>query len=603
MKYVLWLVTAWLLAGSGGGRAQAAELVSMATYGAFETGGVQIEVDGLTSLTQAKLYIRKVGGEWREAHPFIRYDGNHMAGSLFGLELDTEYEVRAELEGRSRTATLRTRPEWSLPAAQRIVEVADDEALQAAIRAARPGDHIVLAPGTYSEPVHIQNRSGEADARIVLRSADPHEKAVLLGGVHGYMSGWWSVCALELNGGWVPGMSAALSFHSCHAIEMVGCVLRESSGDDKGGMAIYVRSDDRWSGPEKGGHLIMNNTLLELDHEPGGTYAAAPRQTSYGIKFNYMPCGFTVIRGNTIIGFSDGISPGGDEGGPPVMKLDDLNVLANWPNQNVDIYDNYISGVTDDCIETDGHLCNARIFRNRMGACVNALTVAPVYPGPVFVVRNRIYGFTEGSVKMNDKVPGETRNVYIYHNTIKARPHEKGGIALYRGLPAETRNIVLRNNIIDAGSREVISTDIASNAPCENYHINHDYDDDLLWSTRTPGRETLFRWGYSGYGDDKGQVRYRTFEAFQRGTAARPPAGFDCPEQRVIPQEPNGIFADPRLELAPVKGFPEESFIVRMTPAADSPAIDAAVRLPGINDRFAGAAPDIGAVEVGLGGQ
>jgi hypothetical protein len=56
-------------------------------------------------------------------------------------------------------------------------------------------------------------------------------------------------------------------------------------------------------------------------------------------------------------------------------------------------------------------------------------------------------------------------------------------------------------------------------------------------------------------------------------------------------QELNGVAADPLLELDE-NGIP--------VPSSNSPAIDRGVHIPGINDDYVAAAPDLGAIESGL---
>ena len=53
------------------------------------------------------------------------------------------------------------------------VGVGTTEALSRALHAAKPGDRIVLAPGTYRGGVHISGISGTADAPVVIEAADP----------------------------------------------------------------------------------------------------------------------------------------------------------------------------------------------------------------------------------------------------------------------------------------------------------------------------------------------------------------------------------------------------------------------------------------------
>lgn len=573
----------------------------LTSYGAFITGSVIVKVQDLDSADAWRLEYRPAGtGTWKRGHDPVRYDANHLAASLFDLQPSRTYDVRVLLEVAGidpieAGGSLTTRAEWSLPNAVRNIWVTNDAELRGAVQGALPGDHIHLAPGEYHAPIEPVGRPGQpGNGRIVLRSYSLENPAVVYGGVHLYQCPWWTLHGLSLMGG-IGTHGGAISLRGSNHAEVVACVVREASGDDKGGSAIYINHDNETPGPDKtGSHLIMDCILLEDDHVPGGDYRVTERQTAYGIRQYHQVGGFTIIRGNFIRGFSDGISPGADEGQHPLLEAEDYDVLESWPNQNIDIYDNVIYDVSDDGIETDGHMCNARVFNNYIGSCINALSAAPTWPGPVFFVRNRLHGFTENSMKFNTAVPGTTRKVFFYHNTIIQRP--EAFITFYRGLPSRSEDVVLRNNIIYSDHGHVVSTDIASNEPCEYFHKNHDYDYDLLWSP-LPQYEgiTLFRWGYSEWWDNQ---RFDNFADFQEATA-NPTVEFACPDQRVIPIEANGIFAEPQIQLQSIPGYSSSTFIIEPVPLATSPAIDAAVAIPGINDDYIGDGPDIGAYELG----
>ena len=148
-----------------------------------------------------------------------------------------------------------------------------------------------------------------------------------------------------------------------------------------------------------------------------------------------------------------------------------------------------------------------------------------------------------------------------------------------------------------------------------------------MWSsTLTPGVDTIFKWGFTNHNGIPGQDDSRCFSTlaeFQIWTAhpdsqhtctgaSQPPLVdliYTCPDQRTIPEEPNGIYANPQWNLVHIPGITsvdnppvpnETNGAYIMIPSANSPAIDAAMRIPGINDNYAGSGPDIGAFEVGL---
>jgi hypothetical protein len=561
-----------------------AQIVSFDTYGAFETAGITIELSNYDHDETARIFYKKAGtSTYHEGHPLIRYDANHMATSLFNLALNTTYDLRIELvdpdgtnPNQTVTTQVATRPEFSIPAALRTIYVSNSTGLQNAIAQIQPGDHILLQPGNYSQDISIYGKHGTANNPMVLAATDPNNKPHILNGIEIEQSSYLILDHLEIedeNGGNFGGVNIRGSHHTT----ITNCYIHDCSEQWVANIAI-LHGDEIPGSDKNGYHLIMNNIISEEDPWPPGSednpWDPYPGQTYFGIKMDYAPGGFTIIRGNTIYGVADAISPGGDEGQSPVLGLDDPNVLDTWGNQNLDIYDNIIYHVRDDCIETDGHLMNGRIFRNRLGECTNAISTAPVYPGPIFIVRNMMYGFKENVSKMNTGVPGETRNILWYHNTIKQATNTD--YCIYRGEPGQTFQITFQNNIIMAVGR-VIDTDMYTSG---SYHRNHVFDYDLMYTT---GSAPRFKWG-----DEPGSNKsYDTWEDFRNGTELD--FGFR--------QERHGLYAEAQLDLTPIAGVPPGYGIVNGSLQAGSPGIDAALLMPGINDDYSGGGPDMGAFE------
>lgn len=66
--------------------------------------------------------------------------------------------------------------------AEQAVEVRDDASLRAAVRQAKPGTRIQIAPGRYQPGVYVSNLRGTADAPIVIEGADPANPPMFEGG-------------------------------------------------------------------------------------------------------------------------------------------------------------------------------------------------------------------------------------------------------------------------------------------------------------------------------------------------------------------------------------------------------------------------------------
>jgi len=154
-------------------------IAAVSTYGNFETAGIIIRVEGMDFNESAALRYRKTGEtSWRQGHDFVRYDGNHMAASLFGLAPSAAYDIEITLADPDGTtganpalAAVATKPEYALPVPLRVVKVSSQSQLDAAVENALPGDEIRLAAGTYPTGIRILgNGSGTSDHPIAVTS-------------------------------------------------------------------------------------------------------------------------------------------------------------------------------------------------------------------------------------------------------------------------------------------------------------------------------------------------------------------------------------------------------------------------------------------------
>ena len=135
---------------------------------------------------------------------------------------------------------------------------------------------------------------------------------------------------------------------------------------------------------------------------------------------------------NYITRFHDGIDVAtyGNPDGTPNPIRDRMPV-------SIDFYNNDINNVEDNCIESDGGAHNIRVFRNR---CFNhghrALSVQPMFGGPVYFIRNIVYHAPEGGAV---KFTASSSGIVVYHNTF---------LAPVKPMLLAASNVQYRNNLI-----------------------------------------------------------------------------------------------------------------------------------------------------------
>ena len=67
-------------------------------------------------------------------------------------------------------------------AGEHVIKVADDASLRAALRSARPGTRVQIAPGRYQPGVYLHSLAGTAGEPIVIEGADPRNPPLFAGG-------------------------------------------------------------------------------------------------------------------------------------------------------------------------------------------------------------------------------------------------------------------------------------------------------------------------------------------------------------------------------------------------------------------------------------
>jgi len=295
-----------------------------------------------------------------------------------------------------------------------------------------------------------------------------------------------------------------------------------------------------------GRNLIQNNTFYDTDFnwDWDAVKTGSALETG-GVRFYSPTTGRgNVIRRNTFHDYFDGF------GACPGSAGDDTN--------ETDVYENLVYNAGDDGMETDGTCSNVRIWSNTFHDVLMGISLAPVYIGPVYVIRNLIYrtgvgnnSYSGSPFKFNSGYD-KSGAMFLFHNTSDAVLPGNNGI--YIKAPGTWEMITSRNNIWSG-------TNYALNNYNENQPIDFDYDD--LYTTNPD------EYIYWGNGADR---HMHSLAEFQAKTG----------------QELHGTDAVP--------GFADASK-ADYTLDPSSTLVDRGVWIPGINDDFKGNAPDIGAFE------
>ncbi|MCR4408333.1 MAG: right-handed parallel beta-helix repeat-containing protein, partial [Anaerolineae bacterium] len=198
-----------------------------------------------------------------------------------------------------------------------------------------------------------------------------------------------------------------------------------------------------------------------------------------------------VIRRNTFHGDFDGFH---------VCPESDAAIT-----NETDVYENLVYNMGDDGLETDGQCSNVRIWGNTFHDVLMGISLAPVYGGPVYAIRNLVYrtgvgnnDYSGSPFKFNSG-DGPSGPMYLFHNTADAALPGNNG--LYVKAPGDWELIYARNNIW-------VGTEYALNNYNTSEPIDLDYDD--LWNG---GSGNLVRWD---------GTNYATLAAFTAATGQEP---------------------------------------------------------------------------------
>jgi hypothetical protein len=546
-----------------------------------------------------------------DRYPLFKYTAANMfAGSILNLDPDTEYECRFTLtdpEGvtgaAAKTVTVRTRKEPQPAAGGHVYHVypfdwkgpKQEPSFPSLIAAyytglahydyenaypprVQPGDTILIHAGLYvSDRFHYMTAAPRSDylalgtvfdgTYYLTQNGTPDKPIAIKGAGDGEVifDGAGAQNLFNLMGG---NYNVAFLLGIKNIAGSSGFTLKHSKLYDVG-RAIQ----DDWSGSKD--FYIADNTFIGR-HDPnkmmgwtGALWSKFPGYpelliSEYAIKVYGQG---HVVAYNYIANWHDGIdiaTYGTPDGAP--------NDIPGRVPLAIDFYGNDILNTGDNCIETDGGARNVRVFRNRcFDSASGALSVQPMFGGPVYFYQNLVYNTPTGSLKYIEGSSG----ILTYNNTI-----------IGEGLAGPASNDHFRNNLILAQGAlgPVFGVTTFTNYTSSDYN----------GFRPNPGKDDAFEWNSPPFevrADFHAAPATRHYESLREYSEAtgqeRHSVLLDYSVFRNVPMPD---MTDPQRIYHP------EGYDFQLKPG--SAAVDAGIALPTITDGFTGRAPDLGAYEL-----
>jgi hypothetical protein len=479
---------------------------------------------------------RTGGAPWRDGYPLV-YDPREKQwrGSLVQLQPDTAYDIQLDCGGRVDLQARTLSDRFPIGRTTSLPVGVTDQPITIREGGSATGWHLVTPAAGTRFVSDVFNL---ADHNIVVEA----DYVILRG--------------LDLRGAAIHGIRIRKGVQ--HVV-IEDC--RISGWGRIGGArswGVTSGTDSAIFAEDDAGHLVIQRNLIE--HPRGGSndwesgHPNGPQAISLTDSRGGNIIRYNTIRSTEDHGFNDAI------GGSSNFSL------KGSPNRDSDIYGNLISNCWDDCIESEGANMNVRIWSNYIHHSFVHIATASTSMGPLYIFRN---------------ILGESR---ISHQ-------DRGG-----------------GSIIKTGGRDVeidgqrVSTLLGHRFIFHNTALQPNGALDVFTSHELHNavtRNNIFYTRGSAYPRDRGEPRNDFKNDLTGGFLG---GGFV--QSMFIPSDGNEWFLAPtmkKIEWGRIESVRDGKTVAITDPVLDvpNPAIDKGVRLPGFNDDFTGAAPDIGAYETG----
>lgn len=243
---------------------------------------------------------------------------------------------------------------------------------------------------------------------------------------------------------------------------------------------------------------------------------------------------------------------------------------------SIDIYGNYLNGLSDNCIEADGGARNIRVFDN---ICFNdaggAYSSQTIFGGPAYFVRNvlvtgvglgaKLSITPAGVLNINNTFVGENQNMAVGSNV-----HFINNLFVSHGGQGSTRGF------------GVTTYTNYSSSDYNGFYIADSFDEKFNWTSPPDGVVA----------DYEHSPVTRSFDSLRDYAAA---TGQDTHSVLFAPSD--FVSFEMPDDSDKSRMYPPEQYDLRLK--RGSAAIDNGTVLPNITDGYHGSAPDIGAYELG----